>query len=74
MNIWTGELLKYQYLSQTPPDLGLNGRVHLFLVYGHCDKLIENSSDSLTFGIVIVLAEANQIQQPRGHVFQAEVF
>lgn len=74
MNVWIGVLMKYQYLSQAPPDLGLDGRVHLLLIYGHCDKLIENSSDSLALGVIVVFAEANQIRQPRCHVFQTEMF
>lgn len=69
-----GEQRRSPYLAQTPPDLGLNGRVHLFLVYGHRDKFIENRRNSLPFGIVNLFAETNQIWQPGSHIFQTKVF
>lgn len=61
------------YLSQTPPYLGLNGRIHLFLVDGHGDELVQDGSDALALGVVVVLAEAHQVGQPGGHVLQAQV-
>lgn len=61
------------YLSQTPPYLGLNGRIYLFLVDGHGDELVQDGSDALALGVVVVLAEAHQVGQPGGHVLQAQV-
>lgn len=61
------------YLSQTAPDLGLDGRVHLLLVDGHGDELVQDGGDALALGVVVVLAEAHQVGQPGGHVLQAQV-
>lgn len=62
------------YLAQAAPDLGLDGRVHLLLVDGHGDELVQDSGDPLTLGVVVVLAEADQVEQPGSHVLQTEVF
>lgn len=62
------------YLSKTSPYLCLNGRIHLFFIYCHCYKLIENRGDSLALGIVVVLTEPDQVGQPGGHVLQTQVF
>lgn len=61
------------YLSQTAPDLGLDGRVHLLLVDGHGDELVQDGGDALALGVVVVLAETHQVGQPGGHVLQAQV-
>ena len=61
------------YLSQTPPNLCLNGRVHLLLVDGHGDELVQDGRDSLPLGVVRVLTEAHQVQKPWCHVLQTQV-
>lgn len=61
------------YLSQTAPDLGLDGGVHLFLVDGHGDELVQDGGDALALGVIVVLAETHQVGQPGGHVLQAQV-
>lgn len=60
-------------LSQAPPDLGLDGGVHLLLIDRHGDELVQDGGDSLPLGIIVVLTEANQVEQPRRHVLQTEV-
>lgn len=62
------------YLTQAAPDLGLDGRVHLLLVDRHGDELVQDGGDPLALGIVVVLAEADQVEQPGSHVLQTEVF
>ena len=61
------------YLSQTSPNLGLDGRVHLLLVDGHGDELVQDGGDPLPLGVVRVLAEADQVEEPGGHVLQTQV-
>lgn len=61
------------YLSQAAPYLGLDGRVHLLLVDGHGDELVQDGGDALALGVVVVLAEAHQVGQPGRHVLQAQV-
>lgn len=62
------------YLAQAAPDLGLDGRVHLLLVDGHGDELVQDSGDALALCIVVVLTEAHQVEQPGSHILQTEVF
>lgn len=64
---------QFCYLSQASPDLGLNGWIHLLFVDCHGNEFVQNGSDSLTLGIVAVLAEAHQVQQPGSHVLQTQV-
>lgn len=61
------------YLSQAPPDLGLNGWIHLLFIDGHSNEFVQNCSYSLALGIVAVLAETYQVQQPGSHVLQTQV-
>lgn len=61
-------------MAQAAPDLGLDGRVHLLLVDGHGDELVQDGGDPLALGIVTMLAEAHQVEQPGSHVLQTEVF
>lgn len=67
------QTMQKRYLSQAAPYLGLNGRVHLLLVDGHGDELVQDGSDALALGVIVVLAEAHQVGQPGGHVLQAQV-
>lgn len=62
------------YLAQAAPDLGLDGWVHLLLVDGHGDELVQDGGDPLALGVIIVLAEADQVEQPGCHVLQTEMF
>lgn len=62
------------YLAQASPDLGLDGRVHLLLVDGHGDELVQDGGDPLALGIVVVLTEADQVEQPWSYILQTEVF
>lgn len=61
------------HLAQASPDFGLDGWIHLLLIDGHGDEFVQNGRDALTLGIVVVLTEANQVQQPGSHVLQAQV-
>lgn len=61
------------YLSQAAPDLGLDGRVHLLLINGHGDELVQDGGDSLALGVIRVLTEAHQVEKPRCHVLQTQV-
>lgn len=67
-------LLASPYLAQASPDLGLDGRVHLLLIDSHCDELVQDGGDTQALGIVVVFAEADQVEQPGSHVLQTEVF
>lgn len=67
------QMMQKSYLSQAAPDLGLDRRVHLLLVDGHGDELVQDGGDALALGVIVVLAEAHQVGQPGGHVLQAQV-
>lgn len=73
----TFELFKLRvwstHLAQATPDLGLDGGIHLLFVDRHGDEFVQNGSDTLALGVVIVLTEANQVEQPGCHVLQAEM-
>lgn len=62
------------YLTQAAPYLRLYGWVHLFLINGHRDELVQDGCDTLPFSIVVVFAETHQITQPGSHVLQTQVF
>lgn len=57
------------HLAEAAPDLGLYRGVHLLLVDGHGDELIQDGADPLALGVVVVLTEPHQVEQPGGHVF-----
>lgn len=61
------------HLAKAPPDLGLDGGIHLLLINRHGDQFVQNGSDALALGVVIVLAEADKVEQPGCHVLQTEV-
>lgn len=49
------------HLAQAAPDFGLDGGIHLLLVDCHGDEFVQNGSDTLALGIIIVFAEADQV-------------
>lgn len=63
----------WTHLAQAAPDLSLNRGIHLLLIDGHGDELVQNGSNPLALGVVIVLTKANQVEQPGCHVLQAEM-
>lgn len=63
----------WAHLTKAPPDLGLDGRIHLLFIDRHGDEFVQNGGDALALGVVVVLAEANQVEQPGRHVLQTEM-
>lgn len=61
------------HLAKAAPDLGLDRGIHLLFIDRHGDEFVQNGSDALALGIVVVLTEANQVEQPGCHVLQAEM-
>ena len=62
------------HLSDVRPDLRLDRRVHVVLLDGQSDQLVENHRDLRSLVVVVLLAEASEVRQPFGHVLQTEVF
>lgn len=63
----------YSHLTQAAPDLRLNGWIHLLLIDRHGDEFVQDGGDALAFGIIVVLTEAHQVEQPGRHVLQTEM-
>lgn len=57
------------HLAEAAPDLCLYRGVHLLLIDSHGDELIQDGADPLALGVVVVLTEPHQVEQPGGHVF-----
>ena len=53
------QLVWCTYLAQASPDLGLDRGIHLLFINGHGNEFVQNCSNTLALGIIVVLTEAN---------------
>lgn len=74
IHVYTFKLQMWStHLAKAPPDLSLDGGIHLLLINRHGDEFVQNGSDTLALSVVIVFTEADKVEQPGCHVLQAEV-
>lgn len=60
-------------LTNRTPDLGLHRGIHLLLIDGQVNELVQDLRDLQLLRVVVGLAELDEVLQPGRHVLQAQV-